>query len=417
MRTNFVHLFGMPLDQITSECSNNDLSFQIMPVQEHKVDNNQWYLVYQPVSLKLDNKLHEIGNTCANRIWVDLVINHMANGEGVGNFGSRFNSRNREYDQMDYNDFHNVNMDMDYNDRWKSQNCDLLSLPDLNTGRYETQWKIANALQEINSAQVQGVRIDAAKHISVNDLRGIYDKVQKKSLLFQEVIPSGGITTQEYASLGYVTELGYGYRIRDVFRNRKLFELRNIQNGLLESSKAIITVINHDQERSEGNLLNYRDGYLYLFANYFTLFNDYGMVAIHSGFGFNSFDQSSSKYECTFWENDRLSNEGFHCLHRHPYLVVLMRLRDQLENEKVQFVHSSQNTVVLKRGKYVLMMNIGDNTENVNLSLGNRRVASLLGDKSPIRGDIGNYRPYKHYKTIDNNYQLNGRTVELFELE
>jgi hypothetical protein len=56
-------------------------------------------------------------------------------------------------------------------------NCNLGGLPDLNTGVQHVQDSIAGYLNHLLELGVAGVRIDAAKHISPEELSTILDKV------------------------------------------------------------------------------------------------------------------------------------------------------------------------------------------------------------------------------------------------
>ena len=402
----------MSLQKVKNECQGNNINFQVMPVQEHKLDpKNQWYLVYQPISEQIDPAFSDLASACPNRLWVDMVLNHMASGEGQGSLGNYFNSNNRQFYGLDNNDFHNNKCQMDYNNKWSIQNCDLLGLPDLSTGNPQTQQKIANVINAVISKGVKGLRMDAAKHVSVEDWKGIYSRVHNKPQIFHEVI-AGGLDINEYLQLGLVTEFGYGYRIRDNFRNRNLKNLEFISNGLLPSQSALITVVNHDQERTNDGLLTYRDGFLYMFAQYFTLFNNYGIVAVHSGYSFNSFDQGPPK-DCSFWNGNWFYDQGFHCLHKHPFIITLMEVREELGSERVNYWWTTNNAIVMQRRNYIFVVNIGDNIERVKLPFeGTRNLVNLLTTTQHFKR---NMTKSSMQMSVDSNFQIPSRTVYLFK--
>jgi alpha-amylase len=109
---------------------------------------------------------------------VDAAINHMTNypSPGVGSNGTA-------YSRYDYPglytsaDFHPPCTVNNYQDAADVQDCELLSLPDLNTGKRAVREKIAAYLVMVARAGVAGFRIDAAKHIQQVELDSIFRNV------------------------------------------------------------------------------------------------------------------------------------------------------------------------------------------------------------------------------------------------
>ena len=107
-------------------------------------------------------------------IIVDAVINHMTNfpSPGVGSNGTA-------YTKYDYpglyspSDFHPPCTVSNYQSAANVQDCELLSLPDLNTGLPSVRQKIADYLIRLARLGVAGFRIDAAKHIQQVELDDI----------------------------------------------------------------------------------------------------------------------------------------------------------------------------------------------------------------------------------------------------
>ena len=56
------------------------------------------------------------------------------------------------------------------NRRWKVQNCDLVSLPDLATGSPGVQSELASYVTRLAELGFAGIRVDAAKHIPATDI-------------------------------------------------------------------------------------------------------------------------------------------------------------------------------------------------------------------------------------------------------
>lgn len=115
---------------------------QVSPPQEH-LQGGQWWTSYQPVSYKIAGRLGDrtafknMIDSChaaGVKVVADSVINHMANGSGTGTGGTPFS-------KYDYPGLYSGS-DMDdcratisnYQDRGNVQNCELVQLPDLDTG-------------------------------------------------------------------------------------------------------------------------------------------------------------------------------------------------------------------------------------------------------------------------------------------
>jgi len=234
-RTVMVHLFDWKWKDIGKECREflgpaGFAGIQVSPPNEHAVIEGQpWYQRYQPVSYKLESRsgsreeFVEMVKECKKAgvdIYVDAVINHMTGvvPEGQtknGSAGSLFSFYNYP-GTYSYNDFHHCGRNgndniQNYCDRWEVQNCELVDLADLDTGADYVQKRIAEYLTDLTSIGVAGFRLDAAKHMATNDIRGILNRVPAKPYVYQEVIDQGGepIQAQEYFQNGDVTEFKY----------------------------------------------------------------------------------------------------------------------------------------------------------------------------------------------------------------
>src|SRR5258706_3428862 len=108
-------------------------------------------------------------------IIVDAVINHMTNypSPGVGSNGTAY-SKYSYPGLYDSGDFHTPCALNNYQSAANVQDCELLSLPDLNTGLPVVRGKIAGYLIALSRLGVAGFRIDAAKHIQQVELDKIF---------------------------------------------------------------------------------------------------------------------------------------------------------------------------------------------------------------------------------------------------
>ena len=186
-----VHLFEWKWTDIAAECETvlgpaGFKAVQISPPQEHSITPSfDWSERYQPVSYSIARsrsgtaaEFQDMVLRCdavGVGIIVDAVINHMTNfpSPGVGSNGTA-------YTKYDYpglytvDDFHAPCALNDYQSAANVQDCELFSLPDLNTRRGPVRQKIADYLLMLARLGVAGFRVDAAKHIQQVDLDSIF---------------------------------------------------------------------------------------------------------------------------------------------------------------------------------------------------------------------------------------------------
>ncbi len=328
----FVHLFEWRWLDIASECENvlgpaGVYAVQISPPQEHSVQaSGTWSQRYQPVSYTVARsrsgtgaEFQQMVTRCKNAgvgIIVDAVINHMTNfpSPGTGSNGTA-------YTKYSYpglyapTDFHAPCTVTDYRIAANVQDCELLGLPDLNTGSASVRAKIADYLTSLARMGVVGFRIDAAKHMQQVELDSIIVRVNQDAVadgrprpyVFLEVIAGGGeaIGTRDYFGVGYssggasdITEFtttGLGDKFTGL-GGQKLFQLNPNGTpgnqfsptawGIMASNKAVIFLENHDTQRS-GNGVSWRAGDTFRLANVFLLAQPYGFPSLMSSYTFD----------------------------------------------------------------------------------------------------------------------------------
>lgn len=269
---------------------------QVSPPQEH-IQGPQWWTSYQPVSYKIAGRLGDraafkaMVDTChaaGVRVVADSVINHMAAGDGVGTGGSSYTKYGYPgiYSGSDMDDCRAVVSN--YRDRADVQNCELVQLADLDTGEDHVRGRIAGYLNDLLSLGVDGLRIDAAKHMPAADLANIKSRLTNPSVYWkQEAIYGAGeaVSPGEYLGNGDVQEFRYARDLKRVFQNENLAYLKNFGEawGYMPSGQAGVFVDNHDTERG-GDTLNYKDGSAYTLAGVFMLAWPYGSPDVHSGY-------------------------------------------------------------------------------------------------------------------------------------
>ena len=327
----FVHLFDWKWTDIASECETvlgpaGYAAVQVSPPQEHSITpNHDWSERYQPVSYSVERSRSGTGpefrdmiqrcKAAGVGIYVDAVINHMTNfpSPGVGSNGTA-------YSKYDYpglytvNDFHAPCALTDYTNAANVQDCELLSLPDLNTGLATVRQKIAGYLIALARMGVAGFRIDAAKHIQQveeDQIFGIVDSTMKAESrpvpyyfleistgagealgphdFFGEAYSSGGaadITEFTFTGVGNKFLGVNGEHISQLNPNGPPGGQFSAQAwGLIPSDKAVAFLQNHDTQHQGG--ISYRDGQVFRLANVWMLAQPYGYASILSSFAFN----------------------------------------------------------------------------------------------------------------------------------
>ena len=244
-RQVIVHLFEWPWSDIAAECETvlgpkGYCGVQVSPPMEH-IQGEPWWARYQPVSYKLESRsgtrqqFKEMVERCQAagvNIFVDAVINHMSglDSEGTGSAGSSFSGGGQSYPAVPFSsqDFNQPICNIEnYGNPTEVRNCYLVGLNDLAGGKSYVQEKIAEYLQDCVDLGVVGFRVDAAKHMWPNDIKGTIDRVGDlpiggRPFFVHEVIDQGGepITVQEYFGVGRTTEFRYGLKVGQLVREK-----------------------------------------------------------------------------------------------------------------------------------------------------------------------------------------------------
>jgi alpha-amylase len=205
------------------------------------------------------------------------------------------------------------------------------------------------------SLGVDGFRIDAAKHLSVNGLRKILEGLTTaqgvKPFIYQEYFigsPEGvdvGRYMEKYFKLGPVTCFNYGIFLADVFLKRG----GNTLQSLVEYSfgtawvqypdqKAVVLIDNHDTERYLSNMLNFKNNVnnSYMLAYVFMLAWPFGIPKVNSSVMFSGIDDPIP--DTPVWENGQSDNykPGFPwiCQHRWKAIANMVLFRRKSKGAK-----------------------------------------------------------------------------------
>jgi alpha-amylase len=321
---------------------------QISPPSEHINRNDVWWAVYQPVSFwnftTMDGNESELRdmikqcNSAGVKVFADAVFNQRASGSGVGIGGSLYSSRH--YPDMDESDFHDKGCyGINYGDADSIRFCDLSGMPDVATDRDATRTKIANYLKNLQSMGVYGFRIDAAKHMSPEDIAAILRKAGNPPA-YLEVIGADGQPVQpyQYASIdnSVVTDFKYSEVMQSNIYNPQYLIQMNDSWFQLPGYASEVFVANHDNERCSAGTcsINFQNnGWAFQLAQSFMVAYPYGTVRqIYSGYEFTSHDAAGplDAERCT---------GGWHCEHR-----------DSIVNNAVGFARATRGVGVTSKG-------------------------------------------------------------------
>jgi alpha-amylase len=397
-----VQMFRWKWNDIAKECTNwlgpqGYGAVQISPPHaSRKLDF--WYDVYQAVNYtRLDSRmgteaeLQAMINTCHAakvRIYADVVVNQMADGAGTGTAtdGSSWNAATQSYPHFSAPDFHAacVIQGGDYSlaDRTKVTSCRLNNLPDLNTGASYVQGQIRNYLNKLVAMGVDGVRLDAAKHMAPGDIAGFLNGVSRTTkagepLWFtQEVIPDSGVKANAYLATGSVNEFHYVYAMKEMFQNVNGAAVADLPRfmgspsagwggtwGFIPSDKATVFINNWDSERGEhapsslvasnftGVPNDTQGTKRYQLANVLMLAWPYGAAQVHSGFRFTRSEQPPPAASPFDANGKPLINQAWDFIHRWPEISNMVGFRAATSGQGVDnFTTGTRNQIAFSRG-------------------------------------------------------------------
>ncbi|MEU1422042.1 carbohydrate-binding module family 20 domain-containing protein [Kitasatospora sp. NPDC005751] len=338
-----------------------------------------WWEVYQPVSYSLNSRMgteaqfKAMVTACHNagvKVYADAVLNHtvgvnQTSGSSYG--GAAFNPAAYTYNDIPYGraDFHGSppcpNADLGIND-WNSvaqvQECQSLSLSDLNTESDSVRGKIAGYLNSMVAAGVDGFRMDAAKHVAQADMAAILSRVHDtawggRPYIYQEIFPGSGgqLAPAAFEGNGSVLEFTYAFKLKDQF-NGNIANLKTFGQswGLEPSDKSAVMVTNHDLERDQ-TTLTYNSGAKYNLAHVFELAWGYGTPQVYSGFRFGNRDDSPPADANGFVTDTNCSTNTWTCTDRNQGIANMVGWHNAAQGQAVaNWWDNGNNAIAFSRG-------------------------------------------------------------------
>ncbi|MFK8905446.1 carbohydrate binding domain-containing protein [Streptomyces sp. YS-3] len=350
-----------------------------------------WWEVYQPVSYGLNSRMgteaqfKAMVTACHNagvKVYADAVINHTAgvNQTSTSSYGgASFSPTAYKYNDIPYGsaDFHgsppcpNANLGInDWNSVTQVQECQLLSLSDLNTESDYVRGKISGYLNSMVDAGVDGFRVDAAKHIAQADMAAILSRLHDttwggRPYIYQEVFPGGGggLAPSAFEGNGSVLEFTYAYKLKDQF-NGNIANLKTFGQswGLEPSDKSAVMVTNHDLERDQ-TTLTYNSGSKYTLAHIFELAWNHGTPQVYSGFRFTNRDDSPPADSNGFVTDTDCSGTAWTCTDRDRGIANMVGWHNAAKGQAVaNWWDNGSNAIAFSRGNtaWVAMNNGAD---------------------------------------------------------
>lgn len=196
-------------------------SVQTSPAQPAGGTGTWWWL-YQPLSFYIGtNELggkEDLRALCTEaenygiKVIVDVVANHLAG-----------NHSNIQDDLKDSQYWHTHGAVSSWNDRYQVTHGEI-GMPDINSEHSYVQQCVARYIEELKSVGVDGIRWDAAKHISLpSENCGFWPAVTQQGLwhygeILEGPVDNGGdALMKEYTNYMSVTDNAYGRQVIGAF--------------------------------------------------------------------------------------------------------------------------------------------------------------------------------------------------------
>ncbi|KAI0052805.1 carbohydrate-binding module family 20 protein [Auriscalpium vulgare] len=365
-------MFEWTWDSIAAECTNflgpAGYGFvQASPAQEH-ITGTQWWTDYQPVSYTITSKrgnrsqYQNMINACHAAgvgVVADTIFNHMAGiDSGSGVAGSSFT--HYVYPGIyQYQDFHHCGLEpgddiVNYDNAVEVQTCELVNLADLATDTEYVRSRLAQYANDLLSLGVDGLRLDAAKHMPPADIANIVSRFSRQPYITQEVIFGSGepITPAMFTSIGDVQEFRYTSTIQDAFSSSGISGLQNLDNrGWVSGTGANVFVSNHDTERNGASLNANSPSNTYTLAHVFSLAHPYGTPSVLSSYsGFTDADAGAPNGGAGTCSGNSGSN-GWLCQHRWSAIAGMVGFRNNVGAAALtNWVSPSSQQIAFGRG-------------------------------------------------------------------
>ena len=251
-----LHCFNWKYNDIKAELKNiaaaGFTSIQTSPAQA-SVNSGLWYYLYQPMGFSVGTndlgtkgELKELCDEAEKygiKVIVDVIANHLADDPNI------------QSDLRDSAYWHTFGPITNWSDRYQVTHGVVL-MPDLNHENSFIQQVVSNYITELKAIGVDGIRWDAAKHISLpSEGSTFWPGVTSQGLYHYGEILTGPDDRQtgnedlmiEYTDYVSVTDSTYGKELRDAFANETVPEsFGNWVNKGVSKNKLVYWSESHD---------------------------------------------------------------------------------------------------------------------------------------------------------------------------
>jgi len=366
---NILHCFNWKFNDIKSELKNiaaaGFTSVQTSPVQP--AAGGEWYWLYQPYSFNVGNgplgSKSDLQSLCQEadkygiKVIVDVVANHL-NGE----------THRVQSDLQDSQYWHNMGGVSNWADRYQVTHGEI-GMRDLNSEHSYVQQVVAKYMKELESIGVDGIRWDAAKHISLpSEGCNFWSAVTSNNNMWHygEILVgpddrgSGneGLMV-EYTKYMSVTDSSYGMTLRESFNSGNVPQsIGNWSQRGVADNKLVYWGESHD---------TYSNGYDWGFShgmNQNIIDRAYAVAASRNGNNALYFSRPSS----TDKSNIRSGQKGSTAF-KSTEITAVNKLKNACIGEKDYYVAENNNAAVCRESGAVIVAGRGGNF-NVTISNG-----------------------------------------------
>lgn len=199
-----LHCFDWTYQQIIDELPNiaeaGFSTIQTSPAQAANTSDSIWYYLYQPAGFYVGDaglgdaddlqELCSAADEYGIKVIVDVVANHLAGDHTYIDDSLKAS----EY-------WHNCSGSIDYSNRYQVTHYDI-GMPDINSEHSYVQSKVSSYISELKSYGVDGIRWDAAKHISLpSESCGFWSSVIDSSMFnYGEILDTPVTNNSSYAN-------------------------------------------------------------------------------------------------------------------------------------------------------------------------------------------------------------------------
>ena len=341
------------------------------------------------------------------RIYVDAVLNHMAeigrSGNGVG--GTSYDTKSYDFPGVPYNesDFNerskcpsqNKNV-QDYSNPDEVRNCNLNGLIDLDQSKNNVRVKIAEFLNKLIDLGVAGFRIDSAKYMWPKDISAIQSMTKDlpeggRPFFYHDVNEeyNDAIKPQEYYQNGRITELKFSNKLAQGLQHFGLLD--NVYDptwGMIDSAHALVFVDNYYTQRHGYQTITHKTVKYYKMANAFMLAYDYGFPRVMSSYFFgNDIQQGPPHYGDYSIKNvsvdySGICGNGWVCEHRWSPIGNMVAFRNAVAGTTKKLWRNENDQISFARGEkgFFAMTNDDRMDETLQTGLKSGTYCDLISD-------------------------------------